>query len=110
MNRLLIAVDPGAGIAPGALADAWNADSEASAAGTARAETGGAGDFFPGLVELVVIPLVVNLASSASYDLLKNLITRLRHGREDAPPVEVAQAHAGSGDVIIVVRVERAPS
>jgi hypothetical protein len=84
--RLLVAVDPGAGMVPGELADAWNGDGEASAAGTARVEAAGRRDFFPGLVELVVIPLVVNLASSAGYDLLKGLIARLRRGQEDAPP------------------------
>jgi tetratricopeptide (TPR) repeat protein len=53
MGQLLVALDPGAGIAPGALAEAWNADGEASAAGTARVvEAASRRDFFPGLVEL----------------------------------------------------------
>ncbi len=110
MSRLLVAVDPSVGMTPEALANAWNADGEASAAGPAWVAAAGAGDFFPGLVELVVIPLAVNLASSAGYDLLKSLITRLRHGQKDAPPVELAEAPAGSGDVMVVVRVERAAS
>ena len=92
------------------LADAWNGDSEASAAGVARVEAAGAGDFFPGLVELVVTPLAINLGSSAGYDLLKTLIMRLRRGRENAPPVQVAEAPATDGDVVVVVRVGRAPS
>ena len=107
MARLLVAVEPGAGIAPGALAEAWNADREASAAGTARVETAGGRDFFSGL-ELVVIPLAINLASSASYDLLKGLITRLRRGQENAPPLEIADAPTGGSDVVVVVRVEGA--
>ena len=78
MDRLFVVVAPDTGIAPGALAAAWNADGEASAAGMARVEAAGGRDFFPGLVELVVIPLAVNLASSAGYDLLKGLIARLR--------------------------------
>jgi hypothetical protein len=105
MGRLLVAVDPGAGIVPGELAEAWNADGEASAAGTARVEAARERDFFPGLVELVVIPLVVNLASSAGYDLLKGLVARLRRRQKDAPPLEVAEVPVGSGDVVIVVRV-----
>jgi hypothetical protein len=64
-------------------------------------------DFFSGL-ELVVIPLAVNLASSASYDLLKGLIARLRRGQGDAPPLEIADGPAGGGDVVVVVRVEGA--
>jgi hypothetical protein len=108
MGRLLVAVDPGAGISAGVLADAWNADAEASAAGTARVEAAGSRDFFPGLVELVVIPLAVNLASSAGYDLVKDLVARLRRG-QDAPPVEVANAAAGERDVVVVVRVGGAP-
>jgi hypothetical protein len=103
--RLLVAVDSGAGFAPATLADAWNADSEASAAGTARVEAAGARDFFPGMVELVVIPLAVNLASSISYDLLKGLVARLRREQEDAAALEVTDAPAGDGDVVIVVRV-----
>ena len=61
-------------------------------------------DFFPGLVELVVIPLVVNLASSAAYDLLKKLVARLRRGRTMSRGWSVADGPAGSGDVMIVVR------
>ena len=104
MARLLVAVEPGAGIAPGVLAEAWNADGEASAAGTARVEAAGGRDFFSGL-ELVVIPLAVNLASSASYDLLKGLIARLRRGQGDAPPLDIADGPAGGGYMVVVVRV-----
>jgi DivIVA domain-containing protein len=102
---------PGTGIAPGALADAWNADREASAAGRARAEAAGGPDFFPGLVELfpglvglVVIPLAVNLASGAGHDLLKRLILSLRHDTSDASSVVMADFPVG-GDVVVVAGV-----
>ena len=104
MARLVVAVDPDAGIAPGALAEAWNGDSETSATGPARVDTVGGYDFFPGLVELIVIPLAVNLASSAAYDLLKGLVTRLRRGQDDGPPLEIVKTPTGGGDVVIVVR------
>ena len=88
MSRLLIVVAPDAGIAPGAVAATWNADGAASAAGTAWLEAAGGDVFFPGLVELVVIPLAVNLAASAAYDLVKRLAARLRHAGCDEPRVE----------------------
>jgi hypothetical protein len=104
MGRLLIVVAPDAGIAPEAMAAAWNGDGAASAAGTARVEASGGDVFFPGLVELVVIPLVVNLASSAVYDLVKKLAARLRPAGGGEPRVERAEVPAGGGEVIIVIR------
>lgn len=107
MGRVVIVVAPGTGIEPAAVVSAWNADAEASATGTAAAETAKGQDYFPGLVELVVIPLVVNVASSAVYDLVKRLAVRLRPAGKEEPQVEQAEAPgvtAGTSDVIIVIR------
>jgi len=104
MGRLLIVVAPDARIAPGAVAAAWNGDGAASTAGNARLEAAGGDVFFPGLVELVVVPLAVNLASSALYDLVKKVAARLRPAGGNEPRVERAEVPAGSGDVIIVIR------
>jgi hypothetical protein len=104
MSRVLIAVAPGAGFAPEALAAAWNADADASATGAAGVEPAVGGVYFPGLVELVVIPLVVHVASSAAYDLVKKLAARLRSADGEEPRVEQPEAVAGGSDVIIVVR------
>jgi hypothetical protein len=104
MGRIVIVVAPDAGCEPETVAAAWNADAEASAAGTAGTEAAGGDVFFPGLAELVVIPLTVNVASSAAYDLVKKLATRLRPPGKDEPRVERPEVTAGSGDVIIVIR------
>jgi hypothetical protein len=107
MGRVVIVVAPGAELGPGAVAAAWNDDAEASAAGTAVVEAAGGEVFFPGLVELVVVPLAVNLASSAVYDLVKKLAARLRPDGGQQPEVEqpeVSEVTAGGGDVIIVIR------
>jgi hypothetical protein len=87
MGRIVILVDTGAGFGPEALAGAWNADAEAEAAsaGAAVVEPAAGEVFFPGLVELVVVPLAVNVASSAVYDLVKKLAVRLR------PPAGVSR-------------------
>lgn len=53
MAQLLITLDRGVEVTPGA----------------ARAEAAGGSDFPPGLVELVVVPLLVNVASTVAYDL-----------------------------------------
>jgi hypothetical protein len=105
MGRVVIVVALGVGLEPGAVAAAWNADGEASAAGTASVEAVAGGEvFFPGLVELVVVPLVVNVASSVAYDLVKKVAARLRPGDDREPAVEQPQVMAGSGDVVIVIR------
>src|ERR1022692_2696508 len=57
MARLLIMLDPGAGVKPADVAAAWNADDEASAAGLARAETASGSEYLPGVMELIAIPL-----------------------------------------------------
>jgi hypothetical protein len=104
MGRIVIVVAPGAGFGPGAVAAAWNADVETSAAGTAKVEAAGCEVFFPGLVELVVVPLAVNVASSVAYDLIKKLAGRLRRDGGGEPQVERPEVTAGGGDVIIVIR------
>lgn len=104
MGRVVIVVAPGAGFGPGTLAAAWNADGEASAAGAAGLEAAGGDVFFPGLVELVVVPLAVNVASSAAYDLVKRLAARLRPAEGQEPQVERPEVPVSSGDVIIVIR------
>lgn len=103
MGRVVIVVAPGTGFAPGAMAAAWNGDGEASAVGTAGLEAARGDVFFPGLVELVVVPLAVNLASSAAYDLVKKLAARLRPAGAQESRVERGEAGAGE-DVIIVIR------
>jgi hypothetical protein len=108
MGRVVIVVAPGAGFGPEAVASAWNADREASAAGTAVVEDAGGEVFFPGLVELVAVPLAVNVTSSVVYDLVKKLAGRLRRpGGGDEAQVErpeFLEVTGGGGDVIIVIR------
>jgi hypothetical protein len=56
------------------------------------------------VLELVAVPLAVNVASSAVYDLVRRLVTGLRRGREDRPAVEVIEVTASGGDRVPVVR------
>ena len=105
MARLLIALDSGNEVQPAELVAAWNADSEAQVAGTAQVGEASGSDFFPGVAELVVVPLVVNVGSSVLYDLLKRLVGRLRpdhHGERRG--VEFAEVTTPGGDRVIVVR------
>ena len=105
MARLLIALDPGAGVEPTELAAAWNADTQAQAAGTARAEEATGEDFFTGVVELVVIPLLVNVASNVASDLVKKLMTKLRaEGQGNEPGLEITEVTTKDGDRVVVVR------
>ena len=105
MARLLIMLDPGAGVKPADVAAAWNADDEASAAGLARAETASGSEYLPGVMELIAIPLAVNLASSAVYALVRKLVTRLRLQREEDPGLEMTEVTIRDGDRLVVVRL-----
>ncbi len=110
MARLLIALDPDAGVTPAELAAAWNGDTEALAAGTARAEEAGGEEFFTGVLELVVVPLLVNVASNAVSALVGKLVARLRPDRGDGPGLEITEVTTREGDRVVVVRSGEAPS
>lgn len=109
MNRVVIMVAPGTGFGPGAVAAAWNGDAEGLAAGTAVVEAATGEVFFPGLVELVVVPMAVNMASTVIYELVKKLAARLRAPEGEQPKVEQPEISLGSEDIIIVIRGGRGP-
>ena len=67
-------------------------------------ETASGEIFFPGLVELVVIPMAVNFASSAVYDLVKKAAGRPRAEGKQESEVARPEVTPGGGDVIIVIR------
>jgi hypothetical protein len=105
MVRLAVVLDRDLGIGVDALAAAWDADDEARHLGPAEVEPAGAGVFQPGLIELVAIPLAVNVASGALYDLLKRLITKLRGaGKASSEELEIVEVETASGHRLIVVR------
>lgn len=105
-GRLVVAVDPSVGVEAGVFASAWDADAEAAVLGSAVVEAAGGRAFVPGLVELVAIPLAVNLASSALCALVARLIgARKDHGVD----VEVVEVTVTDGDRVVVVRTSRGP-
>lgn len=111
MAQLLIALDCSVTVQPAELAAALNVDAEAQVAGTARAEAAGGSDFSPGVVELVVVPFVINIGSNAVYDLLKRLVAKLypdRHG--ERPELEITEVTSRDRDRVMVVRTGGAPS
>ena len=74
--RLAVALDPDLGIGVDALAASWDADDEARRLPRLGSSLGG-WRLLAGVVELVAVPLVVNVASGALYDILKRLIAKL---------------------------------
>jgi hypothetical protein len=110
MTRILIAIDPDAEVQPIELAAAWNSDTEAQAVGTACAEETSGSDFFLGGVEVVVVSVLVNVGSSAIYDLLKRLVFGLRsdhHGESSG--LEITEVTTRDGDRVVVVRTGSTP-
>ncbi|MCG5445690.1 hypothetical protein NIE79_004211 [Micromonospora sp. NIE79] len=108
MARLVVAVDPAVGVVPVALAKAWESDEEAAALGAASVQPAAPGTFLPGLAELVLVPLAVNLASSLLYDLVRRLIVQQRPA-VDVTELELTETRSGD-DRVVVVRVRRSVS
>ena len=104
MSRLLVALGLGIKVEPAGLAAAWNADTDASAIGSARVKADGGGEFLPGALELVVVPLAVNVASSALYDLVRRLVKGLRREQDSSQTMELIEVTTSSGDRVVVVR------
>jgi len=88
---------------------AWDEDAEAVAAGAVRVEPAGGEVFLPGLVELVVLPFVVNIASTVLYDVVKRVVGRARKVREESE-LEVVEFTTAAGDRLVVVRARRVVS
>jgi len=100
-----VVLDRDLGIGVHALGTAWDANDEAHRLGPAEVESAGAGVFQPGIVELLAIPLAVNVASPALYDLLKRLITKLRGAAKvSSEELEVAEVTTSSGGRLVVIR------
>ena len=104
VERLLVAVDRAVGISPDDLASAWDEDDEARRVGPAEAQAPLPEDFLGDVLALVVIPLTVNLVSSAACVLVSRLIAKLRP-RPESGDLEVVATSDGTGDLVVVVRV-----
>jgi hypothetical protein len=105
---LVIALDPGAGVSPAALAAAWDKDEQARAVGQAGVEASARGDFLPDVLTLVAIPLAVNVASTAVTAMVSRLVARLRGARPGQLDIEVAELTSADGDRVVVVRLRGA--
>jgi hypothetical protein len=103
MGQALVVVDRGVGFGPGELAAWWGEDAEAVGLGQASVQEGVNPAFGPEIFEWVAIPLGVNLASSALYDLVKRLVTRSRAATQEGA-VEIVHSTTGEGDPVVVVR------
>lgn len=103
---MLVALDPSAGVEVASFAAAWSGDGEAQRVGGAAVVTPLPGAvLLPGLVELVVIPLAVNLGSSALYDMVKRLLSASRGPRErGVGDLEIIETSSADGERLLVVR------
>ena len=104
MGRLVVALDASAGVSHAELAAAWDSDDEACTIGKAELETPARGEYIADVLALVVIPLLVNLGSSAAYDLVRRVVTNAHPDQPEAPGLELIQVDRANGDRILVVR------
>lgn len=93
------------GVDPADVAAAWDEDDQARRAGLAAVEAPRPGVFLADVLALVVIPLAVNLGSSAACAVVSRVMARLRPEQPDAGDLEVVAAASADGDLVVVVRV-----
>jgi hypothetical protein len=62
------------------------------------------------VAELLVLPILINVASEAISSLVGSLINRIRHDRgEPALELELVESIGTDGERILVARVRRSP-
>jgi hypothetical protein len=105
MSRLVVALGPGVDVTASDLAAAWDSDDEAAAVGRAMVETSAPGTFIADVLALVVIPLLVNVSSSAVYDMVRRAVAKARLAKPSLPDVEVVEVISHDGDRVVVVRL-----
>jgi hypothetical protein len=100
-GHVRVLLDPRVGVEPAALVAAWEGDEAARALGSAVVEPVAGETFLPGVVELIAIPLLVNVASGMLSDTVKRLVAGRRpHAADEIDVVEVAMG----GERVLVVR------
>jgi hypothetical protein len=102
----MIAIDGAVGVSSSDLAVSWSNDEEASALGPVSREPANGEQFLPGVVEVLVIPLAVNIASTALYNLVRRLVRRCRRPSETSE-LELSEMITGDGDRLLVVRARQ---
>ena len=100
----MVAVDARVEVRPDVLAEMWNADPEAGRLGCAELEPVAGRAFLPGVVELIAIPLAVNVASDVVCAIVRRLLAARSGDGED---LEVVEVQIADRDRVIVVRTTR---
>jgi len=103
-----IVLSPDFGISPEEFAHAWNETSQARAIAEARLVESKGTQFDPALVAGILIGVATNVASSALYDLIKEVIRRLQD-RQSAHPrthTHIEELHKPDGTRLVVVDID----
>jgi hypothetical protein len=107
VGQALVVVDPATKVSAAEFAEWWCADDAARRLGSAVVKPATTAAYGPEILDLVVIPVAVNLASSVLYDLVKRLIARVRGSRVGTTEWEITHTVTSDGDPMVVVRVRR---
>src|SRR3954463_15058069 len=102
MERVLLALDPAVGVSPESFAAAWEADERGRRLGAVSLEAPRGQEFIPGLIELVVIPIMVGVSSDALTDLIRRLVRRRQPPQPDDRELEVVETISGDDRVLVV--------
>ncbi|GLY96268.1 hypothetical protein Acsp02_35230 [Actinoplanes sp. NBRC 103695] len=102
-----MAVDGSVGVSAREFAAGWVQEPDAVEAGPAVAEELPEGAFLPGVTELVVVPLAVNLAAAVVYDVVRRVVSRASRRPREVSEIEIAEVTTAGGDRVIVVRAKR---
>ncbi|KJE19996.1 hypothetical protein FF36_05713 [Frankia torreyi] len=112
MARVLLVVDPSVGVSPSDLVKAWTpappvVDGAVVADGAVAVEAVRGRVMLPGVLEVLVLPVAVNLASSALFELVRSWVARARGPAAQDAEFEVVETTDDQGNRVVVVRPRR---
>lgn len=103
-----IVLSPDFGIPPEEFARAWNETAQARAIAEARLVESKGTQFDPTLVAGILIGVATNVASSALYDLIKEVIRRLQDRQSTHPRTHthIEELNKPDGTRLVVVDID----
>lgn len=102
-----IVLPPEIRVSAEAFADAWNADEQSSVVAAARVEYPVAKSYDVDLFNTIMIGVFANLATSALYDLVKHVLTRMLDQPAATQRIEVQQIDQPDGTHLLVVHIKK---
>lgn len=102
-----IVLPPEIGVSAEAFADAWNTDQQSSVVAEARVEPAPTRSYDPLTVSTVAVNLLLGVAGSALYELVKHVLSQALAQSSATERIEVREIDQPDGTRLLVVHIKR---